>query len=194
MIPIPVHQALPVHSQLIPMTSLNEIKTKVEDNKTKIDEMLSLFLYEHNVPFNAIESASFKSFLQFLQSDYTPPNREEFAGPLLRSAYKNITVNDMKSLKIGSMNEFDKNVVMLVVGCLDPKLNTKSFVTMLHCSDGHYVFLETFEIVDFDENHEEFIAAVKTSVELAKSRYNVDVYVVVGDDITKNGTMQWIDI
>lgn len=61
--------------------------------------------------------------------------------------------------------------------------NTKTIVTMLKTTDGAKTFLDELDFTTDSETGEKLVEVITKSKQIAKEKYNVNIYVVV----TNNG-------
>ena len=73
----------------------------------------------------------------------------------------------------------DKKSVLLIDGWKNSSANTKNVVCMI--GDQQY-FLDSWDLTGVSENSENVTKVVNEASELAKEKYDTDVYAVVSDN------------
>lgn len=142
----------------------------------KIDMMLAAFFYACNVPFLAADSKYFKKFLNVLRPAYNPPSRQRLASKLLDKT--NDRIEQQNSQMIAKMG---KQVSLLVDGWQNSSTNRHNVVVMLATAEDQKVFLESYDFSTGRETGERLAKTVKEAIELAKNRYDAEVYAVISD-------------
>lgn len=147
-----------------------------KDEVLKIDDALARFIFGCNLPFRIVESKLFKEFIQTIRPSYANmiPSRTKLSSTLLNKTY-NDCINEVQGL-LG-----DESVV-ICDGWKNSSNNTKTVVTMLHTTDGAKAFLNAWDCTVESETGEKIAEIIAESKEIAKDKYNVEVYAVVTDN------------
>ena len=76
----------------------------------------------------------------------------------------------------------DKESVLLIDGWKNSLANTKNVVCMIHNIGDQQYFLDSWDLTGVSENSENVTKVVNEASELAKEKYDTDVYAVVSDN------------
>ncbi|XP_050307479.1 uncharacterized protein LOC126744161 [Anthonomus grandis grandis] len=147
-----------------------------ENEDEKIDLALAKFIFGCNLPFRVVESPLFKNFIRTIRPAYVDhiPGRKKLSTTLLQTCYKECLDSARKEVKSDS--------VILCNGWKNSSSNTKTVVTMLHSTDGESGFIDAWDLTTESETAEKLAEIIIQSREIAKEKYNVDVYAVVSDN------------
>lgn len=143
----------------------------------KLDALTAEFFYGCNIPFNVADSMYFKNYIKALRPAYKPPQRLQLAGKLLDKAHENILKRNTDLI-----NKMDKKVTLLIDGWQNSAANRHCVVTMLSTSNDQKVFLESFDFSSLRETGLNLSDALNRSIELAKERYDAEIYAVLSDN------------
>ena len=152
--------------------------SKYVDSITKeeidnINLLLAEFFIGINLAFSAVESDYFKRFVQKLRPSYKPPSRKTSSTTLLDKVYDN---------HIKLKTPMDKESVLLIDGWKNSSANTKNVVCMIHNIGDQQYFLDSWDLTGVSENSENLTKVVNEASELAKDKYDTDVYAVISDN------------
>lgn len=147
------------------------------EEKEKLDLMMAEFFYSCNIPFNVANSIYFKKFLAGLRPAYISPNRLQLSGKLLDKVQGKI-----ESRKFASVDKTGKQMTLLVDGWQNSASNRHNIVFMLATADDHKIFLESMDFSSTRETGQNVFEAVKHAIDLAKTRYDAEVYAIVSDN------------
>lgn len=141
----------------------------------KINDALCEFVFGCNLPFSIVESLLFKNFIKSIRPVYVDkiPGRKKLSGTLLEKCY-NCTASAHKS--------YEEDCVILCDGWTNSSNNSRIVVTMLHSLNSENLFLEAWDLTCQSETGEELAKIIKQSKEIAKEKYNLNVYAVVSDN------------
>lgn len=143
----------------------------------KIDAFLAQFFFGCNVPFRACESIHFKNFVKALRPSYEIPNRRRLAGVLLDKIHDKIEKRNSELI-----DKMDKQVTLLLDGWQNSSANTHNVVAMLATADDQKIMLESFDTSAERDTTENIVKIVEKSIDLAKERYDAEVYACVTDN------------
>lgn len=143
----------------------------------KLDGLIADFFYGCNIPFNVADSIYFKNMVKGFRPAYDSPNRRKLAGPLLDKSHENVIKRNQNLI-----NKMGKKVVLLIDGWKNSAANRHYVVTMLATSNDEKVFLESFDFSSVRETGLNLIDVVNKSIDLAKSRYDAEIYAVLSDN------------
>lgn len=152
----------------------------------KIDLLMAEFFYGCNVPFNACASKYFKNFIRALRPSYQIPNRHRLAGSLLDTTHDKIIKSNMELV-----SQTDKQATLLIDGWQNSSANKHIVVVMLATSNDQKVMLESFDTSAERDTTDKMVEIVNKSVDLAKQRYDAEVFACVTDNarnMTSMGT------
>lgn len=83
----------------------------------------------------------------------------------------------------------DKEAVLLIDGWTNSSANRQYVATMLATADDQKVFLESFDFSSTRETGVNLFDAAKVSIDLAKDRYDANVYGASSDNASNMQTM-----
>lgn len=148
--------------------------TKHEE--TLLNESLGEFIFGCNVPFVVTESVYFKNFIKTLRPAYAErlPSRKTLATTILDATYTNCVKKCSTALNSES--------VLLIDGWKNTSSNSKTVVTILHCSDGKQAFVDAWDLSGSTEDSDKLAEIVIESSKIALNTYNSKVYAVVSDN------------
>lgn len=152
--------------------------------KEKIDMCVAEFFYGCNVPFAAIDSIYFKNLMKMLRPAYDPPSRRQLSGKLLDATFEKIEKRNRELVE-----KMDKEAVLLIDGWTNSSANRQYVATMLATADDQKVFLESFDFSSTRETGINLFDAAKVSIDLAKERYDANVYGGSSDNASNMQTM-----
>lgn len=157
------------------MDSVNAVDSE------KLDELLAEFFFACNVPFSTCDSVYFKRLLAALRPAYKPPNRKKLVSLLSK-------VNDkIEGQKKDFAKKMDKHATLLIDGWTNSSSNQQNVVAMLTTANDEKIFLESFDISESRETSEKLVEIVKECADLAKKKYDTEIY-AVGTDNAANMT------
>lgn len=148
-----------------------------KEDKEKLDELFAEFIYGCNISFVTCESKYFKQFMQALRPAYAIPNRKRIAGPLLDKVHQKI-----ENQNLNLVRSMDNESVLLIDGWSNSSANHHYIVIMMATADDKKVFLESYNISETNETSLNLCDIVNQAVELAKTKYNTNIYAVVSDN------------
>lgn len=154
-----------------------------QNESHKIDELLGEFVYGCNISFRACDSKYFKDFVSALRPSYQIPNRRRLAGSLLDKAHDKIEKSKSKTIA-----KMDKQATLLIDGWENSAANKHNVVVMLATANDEKVMLESFDTSAERDTAKNLVEIVKKSVDLAKQRYEAEVYACVTVSPTTHGT------
>lgn len=162
------------------MDDISEMESK------KIDQAMAEFFYGCNVPFNASESKYFKNFVHALRPSYDIPHRKKLSGILLDKTNEKMERENAKLVE-----QMGKKATLLIDGWQNSSANKHQVVTMLATANDQKMMLESYDTSGIRDTAENIAEIVRKSVDLAKNRYDAEVYACVTDDarnMTSMGT------
>ena len=140
----------------------------------EVDMLLADFFFGCNIPFVIVESDYFKKFVQALNPNYKIPTRKTLSTTILDSRYNKFLASVKK--------EEPTDGVLLIDGWKNSSANTKNVVSMVRLHNDNYVFLESFNFSSKKETAENLVEVVQQSTNLARERFNINLYAVVTDN------------
>lgn len=145
--------------------------SKIE--RHKIDEALSEFFFGCNIPFSVIESEHFRKFVSVLKPTYKVPTRKTLSNTLLNNAHDKI-IDERSRLK-------ESDGVILIDGWKNSSANTKNVVCTILSNEKH-MFLGSWDLTSQKENAATLEKIVQEAAQMAKEKYNVNIYSVISDN------------
>lgn len=143
----------------------------------KLHKLAAEFFYGCNIPFNVADSIFFEKFVKALRPAYKPPNRRQLATKLLDQSHEKMEKRNVEMIK-----QMDNKVTLLIDGWQNSSANQHCVVMMLSTSNDQKVFLESYDFSSVRETGVNLNDAVEKSIELAKERYDAEVYAVLSDN------------
>lgn len=138
---------------------------------------LRSFFYGCDIPFQVADSKYFKDFVKALRPAYNAPNRRRLAGKLLDKTHESIEKRNLELIA-----KTNKRATLLVDGWKNSAANRHYVVMMLATSDDEKIFLEAFDFSDVRETGQNLFVAVSRAIDIAKQRYDADVYAILTDN------------
>ena len=143
-------------------------------NPQEIDNALADFFFGCNIPFVIVESIYFRKLIQKLNPRYNVPNRKTLSTSLLDKRF-----NEFQNSVVQIQTT---NAVLLLDGWKNSAANTKNVVGMVYMETGKYFFLKSWNFSNISETGQELSNVVNESIELAREKYNLNIFAVISDN------------
>lgn len=78
--------------------------------------------------------------------------------------------------------KMDKHATLLIDGWTNSSSNQQNVVAMLTTANDEKIFLESFDISESRETSEKLVEIVKECADLAKEKYDTEIYAIVTDN------------
>ena len=153
----------------------------IETQKYLVDKKLAMFFFNCSIPFKVVENKYFLDLVDSLcalKFKYKPPCRQTLGDGILNEVHKDIECEKKELLK-------GTDSVLLVDGWRNKNVNRKFLVFSLRNSDVNQAYL-TFNDTSLEREDGQSLAEnIERAIELAKVKYETNVYAIVSDNDSK---------